>query len=283
MIQRLSDSYPVQVLCEVLEVSRSTVYYQPIVKPEDAAVSEAIEDILMRWPFYGYRRVTAQLKREGWQVGETRVRRLLKQMDHSCTVGRVRITTTNSRHEWPRYPNLLKNLVIGRPNQAWVADITYIRLGRRFIYLAIILDAFTRALRGWHLSRSLDKALTITALKKALSRHPAPEIHHSDQGSQYAATDYTDILAKEATLISMAALGQPTENSLAERFIRTLKEEHIDYSEYAGFNDAFEQIAHWLEVEYMTERIHSALGYLTPAEFEAAVVSNNPDSRLFPA
>lgn len=283
MIQRLSDSYPVQVLCEVLEVSRSTVYYQPIVKPEDAAVSEAIEDILMRWAFYGYRRVTAQLKREGWQVGETRVRRLLKQMDHSCTVGRVRITTTNSRHEWPRYPNLLKNLVIGRPNQAWVADITYIRLGRRFIYLAIILDAFTRALRGWHLSRSLDKALTITALKKALSRHPAPEIHHSDQGSQYAATDYTDILAKEATLISMAALGQPTENSLAERFIRTLKEEHIDYSEYAGFNDAFEQIAHWLEVEYMTERIHSALGYLTPAEFEAAVVSNNPDSRLFPA
>lgn len=283
MIQRLSDSYPVQVLCEVLEVSRSTVYYQPIVKPEDAAVSEAIEDILMRWAFYGYRRVTAQLKREGWQVGETRVRRLLKQMDHSCTVGRVRITTTNSRHEWPRYPNLLKNLVIGRPNQAWVADITYIRLGRRFIYLAIILDAFTRALRGWHLSRSLDKALTITALKKALSRRPAPEIHHSDQGSQYAATDYTDILAKEATLISMAALGQPTENSLAERFIRTLKEEHIDYSEYAGFNDAFEQIAHWLEVEYMTERIHSALGYLTPAEFEAAVVSNNPDSRLFPA
>lgn len=283
MIQRLSDSYPVQVLCEVLEVSRSTVYYQPIVKPEDAAVSEAIEDILMRWPFYGYRRVTAQLKREGWQVGETRVRRLLKQMDHSCTVGRVRITTTNSRHEWPRYPNLLKNLVIGRPNQAWVADITYIRLGRRFIYLAIILDAFTRALRGWHLSRSLDKALTITALKKALSRHPAPEIHHSDQGSQYAATDYTDILAKEATLISMAAVGQPTENGLAERFIRTLKEEHIDYSEYAGFNDAFEQIAHWLEVEYMTERIHSALGYLTPAEFEAAVVSNNPDSLLFPA
>jgi putative transposase len=226
--------------------------------------------------------VTAQLKREGRSVGETRVRRLLRQIDHTCKVGRLRIVTTDSDHSLPRYPNLVKDRGITRPNQVWVADITYIRLGRHFIYLAVILDAYTRGLRGWHLSRSLEKDLTISALKMALARHPAPEIHHSDQGSQYATPDYTDLLP-ETTQVSMSAVGQPTENGLAERFIRTLKEEHIDYTEYQDFDDAFEQLAHWLEVEYMTERIHSALGYLTPAEFEAALAINQPHPLLIPA
>ncbi len=132
---------------------------------------------------------------------------------------------------------------ITRPNQVWVADITYIRLGRRFIYLAVILDAFTRGLRGWCLSRSLEKSSTVSALKMTLARHPAPAIHHSDQGSQYATPDYTGLLPK-ATQVSMSAVGQPTENGLAERFIRTLKEEHIDYSEYTDFDDAFAQLEH---------------------------------------
>lgn len=280
MIRQLSDDYPVSLLCEVLEIARSTVYYQPQVKPEDAVFLEAIERILMRWPFYGYRRVTAQLKRESYVIGETRVRRLLRQIDHSCSVGRVRVTTTDSKHDEPRFPNLVKNLEVTRPNQVWVADITYIRLGRWFIYLAIILDACTRGLRGWHLSRSLEaRDLTSAALKMALARHGAPDIHHSDQGKQYAAAVYRDLLP-EATQISMAAVGQPTENSIAERFIRTLKEEHIDYSDYRDFDDAFEQLAHWLEVEYMTERIHSSLGYQTPAEFEAAYFVNLSDSLL---
>ena len=234
----------------------------------------------MRWPFYGYRRVTAQLKREGQEVGETRVRRLLKQLDHSCSIGRVRITTTDSDHNLPRYPNLVKGLEITRPNQVWTSDITYIRLGRRFIYLAVILDAFTRGLRGWHLSRSLDKDLTISALKMALALHPAPDIHHSDQGSQYAALDYILLFEGTRTRISMAAVGQPTENGLVERFIRTLKEEHIDYTEYEDFDDALMQLGHWLEVEYMTERIHSALDYLTPAEFESRVGISQPDPLL---
>lgn len=283
MITKLSASYPARRVCDLLGCARSTYYYQSVVNPEDIRLIEAIEPILMRWPFYGYRRVTAQLKREGQTVGETRVRRLLRQLEHTCSVGRVRVVTTDSKHDLPRYANLIKNLTISRPNQVWMADITYIRLGRRFIYLAVILDAFTRALRGWHLSRSLDKDLTITALKMALARHPAPAIHHSDQGSQYAATAYTDLLVGAHSQVSMSAAGQPTENGLAERFIRTLKEEHIDYSEYTDFDDAYAQLEHWLEVEYMTERIHSALGYLTPAEFEAKVVISQPDPLLLQA
>jgi putative transposase len=279
MTWRLADEYPVSLLCEVLEVPRSTVYYEPQGKPGDALLLEATERILMRWPFYGYRRVTAQLKREGYPVGETRVRRLLETLDHSASVGRVRVTTTDSRHGEPRFPNLIKNLDITVPNQVWVADITYIRFGRRFLYLAVILDAYTRGLRGWCLGRSLESGeLTEKALKMALSRHPAPHIHHSDQGKQYAAASYRTLLPK-ATQVSMSAAGTPTDNAQVERFMRTLKEEHIDYSDYHDFADAVEQLSHWLEIEYMTERIHSSLGYLTPAEFETAFF-NQPDSLL---
>jgi transposase InsO family protein len=282
MIGALSREYPASLVCDLLGCPRSTFYYEAGVNPKDTALIEAIERLLLRWPFYGYRRVTAQLKREGWAVGETRVRRLLAQLDHSCSVGRVRVTTTDSAHRLPRYPNRVKDLTITRPNQVWVADIPYIRLGRRFIYLAVILDACTRGLRGWHLSRSLDKDLTMAALQMALARHPAPDIHHSDQGSQYATPAYTGLLP-DTTLVSMSAVGQPTQNGLAERFIRTVKEEHIDYTEYRDYDDAFEQLAHWLEVVYMTERIHSALGYLTPAEFEAKAALSLPDPLLIPA
>lgn len=283
MIEELGKEYPKSMVCDLLGCPRSTFYYEPVVNPEDARVIEAIEKLLMRWPFYGYRRVTEQLKREDWEIGETRVRRLLKEIDHSCEVGKVRVTTTNSQHNLPRYPNLIKGLDITTINQVWVSDITYIRLGRRFIYLALIIDAFTRGLRGWSLGRTLEKSLTIDALQMALDRHPAPYIHHSDQGGQYAATDYTDLLKNEDVQISMSAVGQPTENALAERFIRTVKEEHVDYTEYTDFNDAFEQLAYWLEVEYMTERIHSALDYLTPAEFEATLVDYQPNPLLMNA
>jgi putative transposase len=273
MSRQLSQEYPKSVVCEVLGLARSSFYYEPVVHEGDKPLLEAIEQMLMRWPFYGYRRVTQQLKRAGWEVGETRVRRLLKVLDHTASVGRVRVATTDSQHNLHRYPNRIKRLAINRINQVWVADITYIRLARRFIYLAVILDAYSRGLRGWNLGRSLEKELTIEALKMALERHPAPEIHHSDQGKQYAATDYTDLLGSKAT-ISMSATGQPTENGLIERFIRTFKEEHIDYTEYQDFDDAYQQIEHWLEVEYMTERIHSALDYVTPAEFETALIAS---------
>ena len=274
MITDLSQEYSISKLCEVLDLPRSTYYHQGQEKAGDQALRDEIEEVIARWPTYGYRRVTAQLKRKGHAVGETRVRRLLEELEHTSQVGKVRFSTTDSRHDHPRYPNLIKKLKITHVNQVWVADITYIRLGRRFIYLAVILDAFSRAIRGWHLSLSLDKQLSIKALQMALAHHPAPDYHHSDQGGQYASPRYTDLLP-ETTQISMSAVGRPMENGIVERFIRTFKEEHIDYTEYTDFSDAVKQIAYWLEIEYMTERIHSALDYLTPAEFEDRLVQTS--------
>lgn len=271
MITDLNQEYSISKLCEVLDLPRSTYYHQGQEKAGDQALRDEIEEVIARWPTYGYRRVTHQLKRKGHAVGETRVRRLLEELEHTSRVGKVRFSTTDSRHDHPRYPNLIKKLEITHVNQVWVADITYIRLGRRFIYLAVILDAYSRAIRGWHLSLSLDKQLSIKALQMALAHHPAPEYHHSDQGGQYASPKYTDLLP-ESTQISMSAVGRPMENGIVERFIRTFKEEHIDYTEYTDFADAYSQIAYWLEIEYMTERIHSALDYLTPAEFEDQLV-----------
>lgn len=279
MIAELSEEYPVKHVSETLGLACSTYYYQKQEKPWDKLLLTAIEEIIMRRPYYGYRRVTQQLKRAEFEVGETRVRRLLRQLEHTCKVGKVRISTTDSKHDLPRYPNRIKNLEITHIDQVWVADITYIRLGRQFIYLGVILDAYSRGIRGWHLSRCLDKYLTITALEKALAVHPAPDFHHSDQGGQYATPKYTNLFP-ETTLISMSAAGRPMENGIVERFIRTFKEEHIDYTEYRNFSDAITQIAYWLEVDYMTERIHSSLAYLTPAEFEDQVAMSQPDPLL---
>ena len=282
MITELKQEYPVQLVCKILSCSRSTYYYESPEKIGDQQLLAEIETNIMRKPYHGYRRVTQQLKRNGFAVGETRVRRLLRQLEHSCKVGKMRISTTDSKHDLLRYPNRIKSLKIVRPNQVWVADITYVRMGRQFIYLAVILDAYSRGIRGWHLSRSLDKSLTISALENALAVHPAPEIHHSDQGGQYAALKYKTLLP-ETTQISMSAKGRPMENGIVERFMRTFKEEHIDYIELRNFTDAVKQIADWLEVEYMTERIHSALAYLTPAEFESQAASLLPDPSLINA
>ena len=282
IVTEIREEYPVQSICEVLGLPRSTYYHQKKNKDDDQELLDAIEEIIMRKPYYGYRRVTQQLKRNDHVIGETRVRRLLKTLEHSCKVGKVRISTTDSQHDLPRYPNRIKNLEIMHVNQVWVADITYIRLGWQFIYLAVILDACSRAIRGWHLGRSLDKRLTITALEMALANHPAPEIHHSDQGGQYATPKYTGLFP-ETTQISMSAAGRPMENGIVERFMRTFKEEHIDYTEYRDFADAIAQIAYWMEVEYMSERIHSALDYLTPAEFEGQAALEEPDPLLINA
>jgi putative transposase len=271
MIQQLKANYPVRLLCATLDCPLSTVYYQPETRDE-ADLIAAIEQILMQFPFYGYRKLQVELERRDHQVSEHVVRRLLGEMTRTHSVGRVGVQTTDSKHSHPHYPNRIRGLDICRPDQVWVADITYIRLGRRFIFLAVILDAYTRAVRGWALSRSIDQQLTLTALDMALVRS-TPTIFHSDQGSQYAATQHTACLLERGVIISMSAKASPTQNGLAERFIRTLKEEHVDYTEYTGFDDAFRQIGHWLEVTYMTERIHQALGYLTPAEFEMAALA----------
>jgi transposase InsO family protein len=179
------------------------------------------------------------------------------------------VRTTDSQHAYLRYPNLVKDLEIIHPDQVWVSDITYIRLHDDFVYLAIILDVFTRAIRGWCLSRTIDQQLTLDALRAALQGKP-PLIHHSDQGLQYAAHAYVNLLQAHQVQISMATVGKADENGYAERFMRNIKEEEVDLSEDLDFADAHGQIGVFIQDVYMTKRIHSALGYLTPVEFENA-------------
>ena len=192
----------------------------------------------------------------------------MRQMGLSGQQKRRSGVTTDSRHPYLRYPNLVQGLDIVRPDQVWVADITYVQLGSDEVYLAILMDVFTRGLRGWHLSRSLGQELPLVALNRALQQR-RPEIHHSDQGGQYAAHAYVQRLLEAQTQISMAAVGQPTQNAFAERVIRTIKEEEVYLSEYRSLADASAQIGHFIDEVYQHKRIHSALGYLTPAEFEA--------------
>lgn len=250
MIDTLQAEASIQQQCAVFDCPRSPYYYGPVQRDETALLA-AIEQVLMRRPWFGYRRVVAQLQREGVQVGERVVRRLLKTLGPTCSVGPVRIQTTDSRHSYTRSTNLIGALKVKQPNQVWGADITYIRFGLRFLYLAVILDAYSRAVRGWALSRSLSQALTLDALKMALSKG-TPIIFHSAQGSQYSAWLHTDMLEAVGVRISMSDKGKPMQNGIAERFMRPLKEEHVDYADGADFSDAMRQIAQWIEVAYNT-------------------------------
>jgi putative transposase len=262
----LADDYSVSLLCDLLGCPRSSYYYQPKLQDENE-VKSAIQNVVAEWPTYGYRRVTKQLHRQGWDVNKKRVRRLMRAMGLLVKTKRKARKTTNSEHDFPRYPNLVQDLEILRPDQVWVSDLTYIRLRDEFVYLAVIMDVFTRSIRGWHLGRSLDQTLTLIALDRALAGH-APEIHHSDQGIQYAATAYIQMLRAVDAEISMAEIGQAWQNGYAERLVRTIKEEEVDLSDYEGYNDAVFQLGRFLNDVYMHKRIHSSLGYLTPAEFE---------------
>jgi len=274
----LAQEYSVDLACQLLGCARSSYYYQP--QPvDDSQLSRLIEETAAQWPTYGYRRITAQIRRDKKiVVNPKRVRRLMAELDLPLKKKNKKRRTTNSEHAYPRYPNLVEGLEIVRPNQVWVSDITYIRLRREFVYLAVIMDVFPRAIRGWHLGRSLDQALTLTALRRALKEH-SPEIHHSDQGVQYAATAYTDLLESVNAQISMAEVGEAWQNGYAERLVRTIKEEEVDLSEYEDYADAYRQIGQFLDGVYMYKRIHSALGYLTPAEFESQWLKEQVNGR----
>jgi putative transposase len=263
----LAGQYSLRLVCRLLGVPRSSVYYQTRPPLDEAVLKTALLDLAAEWPTYGYRRLTAMMKRLGWKVNGKRVRRWMDELN-LCGAPPVRTCrTTDSRHGWPRYENLVKDLEILRPEQVWVADITYVRLRAEFVYLAIVMDVFTRSIRGWQLGRSLDQGLTLAALERALVT-ATPELHHSDQGVQYAAAIYVERLQGLGTKLSMAAVGEPRENGYAERVMRTIKEEEVDLSEYRDFADARAQIGRFLDDVYNVKRIHSALGYLTPREFE---------------
>lgn len=225
----MREDYPTNRVCEALELPRSSFYYQPQ-QAGDEALRAAIIQVVGDWPTYGYRRVTAMLRRAGWAVNHKRVQRLLRELGLQRPRKAQKRRTTNSNHAFPRYSNLVQDLPIVRPDQVWVVDITYIRLRREWVCLAVLMDVFTRAIRGWHLARSLEGDLTLLALRRALTDH-LPEIHHSDQGVQYAATGYTDLLTAHGARISMAAVGKPEENGFAERLMRTIKEEDVDLSD----------------------------------------------------
>lgn len=263
-------AYPVTALCRLLEVPRSRYYYAPT-SPSDEKVRQAVRAVAATYPTYGSRRVAAQLRRPPYNltVNRKQVQRLMRELELLRLAKRRTRRTTNSNHAWPRYPNLVENLLVATPEQVWVADITYVRLQTEYVYLAVLMDVFTRAIRGWQVSRFLDQRLTLDALQRALARYNPPHIHHSDQGVQYAARTYVAQLEAAQTSISMADAGAAWQNGYAERIIRTIKEEEIDLADYRNFTDAYAQIGHFIEQVYQHKRIHSALGYLTPAEFEA--------------
>lgn len=260
----------VQEACEILGLARSSYYYDSQ-RTEAEQLMADLEQEARRYPKYGSRRLTHQLRRAPYhhRVNRKRVQRLMRKKNLLRPQKRTKCRTTNSEHPYPRYPNLVMDLKVDHPEQVWVCDVTYVRLGNGFVYVAVIMDIFTRAIRGWNLSRDLDTELTLGALQQALTLC-IPEIHHSDQGVQYAAQAYTDLLKRYDVQISMAAQGKPEENGSAERLMRTIKEEEVDLSEYNDFADVYRQIGRFLEDVYNTKRIHSALGYLTPVEFEAA-------------
>lgn len=241
--------------------------------PEEKELRDAIQRIAIDKPTYGYRRITAQLRRDGWVVNSKRVLRIMREDNLQYHRRKKFVRTTDSDHGLGVYPNLAKDLLLTGVNQLWVGDITYIRLLLEFVYLAVILDAFSRRVIGWALGRTLEAGLTVAALKLAIARGRVQPglVHHSDRGSQYASTEYIDLLTEHDILISMSRRGNPYDNAKAESFFKTLKYEEVYRTEYHDFDDAYRQIRKFIESVYNQERLHSALGYRPPVEFEQSL------------
>jgi transposase InsO family protein len=274
---KLATPIPLGRLCALAEVSRAGFYrwqHAPPAADTDLDLRDEIQRIALEWPCYGWRRVTAELARRGWAVNHKRVWRLMREDNLLCLRRRKFVVTTDSNHALPVYPNRAADLVLTGIDQLWVADITYIRLEIEFVYLAVILDAYSRRAIGWALERTLEDELSLAALRRALrARSPVPGglVHHSDRGVQYAAKDYTDLLKAHQIDISMSRRGNPYDNARCESFMKTLKYEEVYRQEYRDLAEARASIGRFIEKVYNQKRLHSALGYRPPVEFERAL------------
>jgi putative transposase len=263
----------VSALCQMTGLSRAGFYRSRTPRPVslvEMEIRDEMQKIAVESPAYGYRRITAELRHRGFAVNRKRVLRMMREDNLLCVGRRAFVVTTDSRHNLPVYPNLAGQMVPTAINQLWFADITYIRLRTEFVYLAVVLDAFSRRVIGWALGRTLEAELAVSALRMALlERKPQPGlVHHSDRGVQYASQSYTELLKQQQAEISMSRKGNPYDNAACESFMKTLKHEEVYRNEYRDFQEALTCIGDFLERVYNRHRLHSALGYLPPAGFE---------------
>ena len=263
-------------MCELGQVSRAGWYRRLCEEPatdRDLELRNEIQKIALEWPAYGSRRITAELKRRGWKVNRKRVQRLMREDNLLCLRKRKFVITTDSDHNLRVYSNLARKMTLTGVDQLWRADITYIRLDAEFVYLAVILDAFSRRVIGWALDRTLEDSLTQEALRMALAnRRVTPDlVHHSDRGVQYASSDYTQLLKDHHIQISMSRKANPWDNAACESFMKTLKSEEVHRTEYRDLADARARVGQFLESVYNQRRLHSALDYRSPAEFERSL------------
>jgi putative transposase len=263
----------VSALCQMTGLNRAGFYRWRVPRqavPVEVELRDQMQKVALEWPAYGYRRITFELQRRGFDVNHKRVLRMMREDNLLCMRSRCFVVTTDSRHPLPIYPNLARQMQLTALNQLWVADITYIRLRTEFVYLAVVLEAFSRRVIGWALGRTLEAELAVAALRMALiERRPAPGlVHHSDRGVQYASQAYTEMLKQHQAIISMSRKGNPYDNAACESFMKTLKYEEVYRNEYRDFHDAHTSIGEFLELVYNQKRLHSALGYVPPVEFE---------------